>query len=73
MEDYNSIKMGQRIRELRLENGLSQQQLAHEIGVTQNTISQYEKGTAKTSIDVLIKLASVFNASTDYILGLKDW
>ncbi|MDE6356162.1 MAG: helix-turn-helix domain-containing protein [Clostridia bacterium] len=64
--------VGERIKKLRIESGLSQRELAESVGVAQNTLAQYEKGTSKTSIDVLAKLAVVLETTTDYILGLED-
>lgn len=72
MIDFSSVKMGKRIKELRNECELSQKVLADKVGVAQNTIAQYEKGTAKPSLEVLVKLAVTFNTSTDYVLGIID-
>ena len=72
MKDFNSTATGKRIKELRKECELSQKTLADKIGVAQNTIAQYESGIAKPSLEVLVKLAQILNASTDYILGLTD-
>ena len=49
--------LGAKIKELRTERGLSQKQLAEKIGVAANTVSQYESGQSKTSIDILANLA----------------
>lgn len=65
-------KTGLRIKELRTVFGLSQKALAEKIGVAQNTLTQYEKGTSKISLDVLVKLAQILETSTDYLLGLED-
>ena len=72
MVDFNSVKMGKRIKELRTEGELSQKDLAERVGVAQNTIAQYEKGTAKPSLEVLVKLAATFNTTTDDVLGIID-
>ena len=72
MIDFNMEKTGLRIKELRTVFGLSQKALAEKIGVAQNTLTQYEKGTSKISLDVLVKLAQIFETSTDYLLGLED-
>lgn len=61
-----------RIKELREENGLTQQAVADYLNVKQNTYSQYENGKRQLSVDVLIKLAKFYKVSTDYILGLED-
>ena len=60
--------VGQRIKEMREDREFTQKQLADMIGVAQNTISQYEKGTAKTSIEIIVKLAEVLDTTTDYLL-----
>ncbi|MDR3293417.1 MAG: helix-turn-helix domain-containing protein [Clostridiales bacterium] len=72
MIDFDMVKTGQRIKELRKEFGMSQKDLADKIGVAQNTVAQYENGTAKTSLDVIVKLAIALRITTDYLLGLED-
>ncbi|MCM1043568.1 MAG: helix-turn-helix transcriptional regulator [Corallococcus sp.] len=61
-----------KIRELRKEKGLTQQELAKKINVSLQTISGYETGYAQPPIDILIKIAQEFHTSTDYLLGLTD-
>lgn len=61
-----------RIKELREEKGMTQLRLSVELGVTQETISAYENGKHFSSVEVLIKMSRLFNASCDYILGLSD-
>ncbi len=72
MVNFDMSKMGQRIKELRLESGMSQSELAAKIGVAQNTITQYEKGTAKASLEVLVNLAVALKTTADYLLGLES-
>ena len=60
-----------RIKELREKNSLTQQELADKINRAKSTISEYEKGIKKPSMDVLIALSNVFGVSIDFILG-KD-
>ncbi len=71
MIEINIKELGEKIRELRTECGLSQKQLATKIGVATNTVSQYESGKSKTSIDVLANLAVVLDTTTDFLLGLE--
>ncbi len=71
MIEINIKELGERIRELRTECGLSQKQLAAKIGVATNTVSQYESGKSKTSIDVLANLAVALDSTTDFLLGLE--
>ena len=61
-----------KLKELREENGLTQFDVANILNVKQNTYSQYENGKRQLPIDVLIKLAKFYNATTDYILGLEN-
>ncbi len=61
-----------RIKELREENGLTQQTVAEFLNVKQNTYSQYENGKRQLSIDLLIKLAKFYKVTTDYILELEN-
>ena len=64
--------LGQRIKELRKEFGLSQVELAAEMEVTKQTISNWENENIQPSIDMLVALANTFNVTTDYLLGLDD-
>lgn len=72
MNDFNMAETGQRIKELRLSLGSTQKELADQIGVAQNTIAQYEKGKAETSIEAIISLANILQTTTDYLLLGKE-
>lgn len=61
-----------RLKILRLRSNLSQQELANKIGLTRNAISNYEIGKAEPSFTVLSNMASIFNTSTDYLIGRTD-
>jgi transcriptional regulator with XRE-family HTH domain len=58
-----------KIRELREARGMSTQQLADILGVSQRQVQLYEKGESVPKIDGLIILADLFGVSTDYLLG----
>ena len=58
-----------RLRTLRKQCNFSQQELADKMGVTKQTISQYERGVREPDFDSLAALCDFFNVSTDYILG----
>jgi len=58
-----------RIRELRLENNLTQKELAEKISSTSKNIWAYENQISIPPLDVLIKLADFFNCSIDYLGG----
>ena len=64
--------MGNRVRELRLEKGMNQTELALKINVSQQTISRIENGLNTFPADTLIHIARFFHVSTDYILELSD-
>lgn len=51
---------------------MTQVRLSIELGVSQETVSGYEKGKHYPSVSVLIQLSRLFHASCDYILGLSD-
>lgn len=64
--------MFQRIRDLREDHDLTQEQVAQILCVKQTTYSRYESGAINVPVDVLIKLASFYQTSVDYILGLTN-
>lgn len=61
-----------RIRELRLENGLTQKDLAAAVNTTNKVIWTYENGIAKPNIEILQKMAEYFACSIDYLLGREN-
>ena len=61
-----------RLRELRLERNMSQQRLAMELSMTQNTISRYENGEREPGIKELSRIADYFNVSLDYLLERSE-
>ncbi len=65
-------KFAERIKELRVEKGLSQRQLSKLIGFSQAAIANWESNLQTPSIDVALKFALFFKVSTDYLIGLED-
>lgn len=61
--------MGQRIKTLRKEHGMTQKELGEKLNVTKVSICCYEKGTRTPSLDILIDLSNIFNVSIDYFVG----
>lgn len=60
----------ERLKEKRMEAGLTQVQLAEKAGVTARTIQNYELGNRKPSnMEVIQKIADALNATTEYLLG----
>ena len=63
---------GLRLRGLREKHKLSQEQLGEKVNVTRQTISNWENDNIQPSIEMLVKIARVFNVSTDFLLGQND-
>ena len=65
----------QRIRFLRQSRELNQVQLAEKLGVTKQSVSNWENDNIVPSVDMIEKIADFFNVSTDYLLGRdhKEW
>ena len=62
---------GSKLKTLRLQAGLTQKQLAEQIGVTKSVVSFYELRERTPSPEILIKLTAVFHVSADYLLGIE--
>ncbi|MBR2353302.1 MAG: helix-turn-helix transcriptional regulator [Clostridia bacterium] len=65
------VDFGCRLKKLRKDKGYTQVQLASRLGVTKSVVSYYELQERYPSPEVLIRLASIFHVSTDYLLGLN--
>ena len=63
--------LGRKIKEIREKAKLSQLELSEKIGISRVSVSQLENGERKACSEEIIKLAGVFNISTDYLLGLE--
>ena len=64
------VDFGERLKSLRLAKNLKQSELGELLGLTKSVVSAYETGLRMPSYEVLIKMAHVFNVSTDYLLGV---
>ena len=62
------MDFGNKLKELRMQNGLTQQQLATQLGVTKSVISFYERQERTPSPEVLRKMAAIFRDSSDFLL-----
>ena len=61
-----------RLKELREENGISQQKLADEFHISQQSIWKYENGLSEPDIKTLMQFADFFDVSVDYLIGVSD-
>lgn len=68
-ENTKPTAVGNRIKDLRKNMGMTQTQVAELLGVTKQAISRYEKGTVSPSSKNLDKLTELFNVPLHYILG----
>jgi len=64
--------IGSRIKKLRIESKMTQQELAEAIGITTSSVSNYERNKDIPSDKVKISLARHFNVSLDYLIGIID-
>ncbi len=65
-------ELGEKLKELRIKHGMTQVQVANRLGVSKAVISSYEVASRYPSYDILKKLATLYGATTDYLLGLDD-
>ena len=63
---------GTRIKLLRTSRGLNQIEFGNMISVTKQSVSNWENGNILPSLDMLVKIATTFSVSTDYLLGLDN-
>ena len=63
---------GDQIKNLRMSKCLNQVEMAKILGVTKQSVSNWENENIMPSVDILIKLSQFFNVSTDYLLGLTE-
>ena len=64
------MDFGTTLKELRKKNKMTQLQLANLLGITKSVVSFYENRERTPSPETLVKIASVFHVTTDYLLGI---
>ena len=64
--------IGERIKDLRIKNNLSQNDLAKSLGIKRHTISAYETNSITPPIDKLILISKYYGVSIDYLCGVSD-
>lgn len=65
--------LGERIKNLRIESGYSQPELAKLLGVSNGLISFWENNVNEPKASYIRKLSDIFGVSTDYLLGKKNY
>ena len=66
------MTMGERIKELRKENGMTQTALAEALGITKGTVSTWETDTRTPGFETLSKMSDIFQRRIEYIMGKTD-
>ena len=66
------VDLSVRLKQLRSDKQLRQEQVARLVGVSKGAISAYETDIRQPSYDVLIRLANLYRVSVDYLLGRTD-
>ena len=61
--------MVKNLKNLRIKKGLSQQQLADILGISQQSVNKYENHNIEPDISTLSSMAVLFNTSVDYLIG----
>lgn len=65
------MEFGDRLREARINKGLTQEQLAKEIGVAKSTLTGYEKGNREPDVFKIKKIIEALGIDAEYLLGIK--
>ena len=71
-QEYNKNMFGERLKELRKENNITQQQLSDSLGCSQSMIARWESGECEPTESVIKKVAEYFSVSADYLLGISE-
>lgn len=66
------ISIGDRLRSLRIEKGVSQDQAAESCGISRIALARYETGTRAPRAEMVSRLADYYGVTVDYLLGRDD-
>lgn len=66
------INLGNKLKTLRIQRQMTLKDVACRVGVSKSIVSAYENGSRRPSYEMLIKVARLFNVTTDYLLGLEQ-
>ena len=73
LEKKDRTLIGEKLKKVRKNLKLTQQDVSSDLGLPQPNISQYEKGALTPSFNFLIAFAQKYEISVDYLLGLSDY
>lgn len=66
------MNIGNRVKTLRNKHHMTQKELSAKLGLTPKMVSFYESSQRMPPIDIILKLVSIFDVSSDYLLGLSN-
>lgn len=66
------MNLGDKLKKLRLDKGVTQEQVSIALNIAPNTLSNYENNNRQPDNEMLIKIAKYFSISTDYLLGISN-
>ncbi len=72
-EDVTEKKFAERLLELRKEKGWTQAKVAQFLGVSAISYLHYEKGQRIPSLGIIVKIAQLYDVSTDYLFGIAAY
>jgi transcriptional regulator with XRE-family HTH domain len=67
-QEVDSVSLGKKIKQLRMEKNWSQDEFAYHANIDGRQVSRYENDKVMPSVEVIIKIAKAFNVSTDFLL-----
>lgn len=69
---FDNKEVGLRIKQLRKQHGLTQEELAEKVNITENHLYKVEAGQSAGSMDLIVELAECFDVSLDYLVLGKE-
>ncbi|MBD5636907.1 MAG: helix-turn-helix transcriptional regulator [Clostridia bacterium] len=66
------MELSSRLKDLRHEKGLTMKEVSEALQLTLSAYANYEHGIREPSIEVIKRMCSFFNVTSDYLLGLED-
>ncbi len=64
--------LGENLKSIRIAAGITQVDLAKKLGVTKQSVSNWENGNIQPSVEMIAKISKVLNVKTDVLLGLDN-
>ena len=65
-------EFAERLKELRINEGLTQRELAEKLNIRQQSYARYERNTGEPSLETFVLISRIFHVSLEYLVGLED-